>query len=447
MWTILSTFLTTKQMLPNNDNDCGWLRVLPARVANPSLTTNLRCDWLILGAGYTGLSAARALADLRPDEQIILVDAQAAGEGASSRNSGYLVDSTLNDGHLSDSGLENYLDKYHLNQMGVNAVANLVERFQIDCDWNACGKFHATALARNEAKLEQFSSTLRSCEIDHELLAGNALHQRLGSRFYRMAVHTKGGVMLQPAKLAFGMIDALPENVQLFEQTPILNWRQQGTGYQLNTLQGVLHAANVLVCANGFLRSLGLVKDRAFPLTLTASLTRPLSNDEFQLIGSPAEWGVLSAQAMGATVRLTQDRRIMIRNTAEAWWPINMTSVQRAERQQIHADGLHKRFPELPKDIIEYTWSGVTCISGNNGNIFQQFDKRLFIAGCYNGGGIGLATLFGEQLALKAVGGDSTELRAIERRPAPAWLPPQPFLHLGVKARLSRDRFFARRER
>ena len=63
---------------------------------------NENCDWLIIGAGYTGLSAARKLSQLLPNKKIILVDAQLAGEGASSRNSGYLVDTTLNDGFTSD---------------------------------------------------------------------------------------------------------------------------------------------------------------------------------------------------------------------------------------------------------------------------------------------------------------------------------------------------------
>lgn len=434
-------------MIPQNDNSCGWLKIIPPRQPNEPLKTDLTCDWLILGAGYTGLSAARTIAELKPDDSVVIVDAQHAGEGASSRNSGYLVDSTLNDGHLSDTGLDNYREKYRLNLLGVNAVKNLIDRYQIDCDWNPCGKFHATTLASNETKLNEFSNTLSSCGIAHDLLSGNALYEKLGTRFYRLAVHTHGGVMLQPAKLALGMIHALPEAVTLYENTPVLSWHRQASGFMMTTPNGTIRAKRLLICTNGFMRSLGLGKDLAFPLTLTASLTRQLTEDEFNAIGRPQEWGVLSAQAMGATVRFTQDRRIMIRNTAEAWWPVNMTDRQLTERYAIHEAGLQKRFPELTNDLIEYTWSGVTCISGNNANVFRRYAKDLFLAGCYNGGGIGLATLFGEQLAIKALGGDSPELRAIEQRPDPTWLPPQPFLHIGVKTRLAKDRYFARKER
>ena len=81
-----------------NDNNCSWINDLSPRNSIQSLSKNLDSEWLIIGAGYTGLSAARKLGELYSNQKILLVDAQLAGEGASSRNSGYLVDTTLNDG-------------------------------------------------------------------------------------------------------------------------------------------------------------------------------------------------------------------------------------------------------------------------------------------------------------------------------------------------------------
>ena len=434
-------------MVPKNDPGCGWLNLLPPRTAMPALNQDLDCPWVIIGAGYTGLAAARTLALLRPNDQIVLIEAEAAGEGASARNSGYLVDSTLNDGHMSENGLSHYKQKYQLNALGVQTVANFVERYQVDCDWNASGKYHATALAKNEAKLRTFSRTLDDCDIANTLMEAPALRTRLGTEFYRMAVHTAGGVMLQPAKLARAMIEALPANVSLYEQSPVLNWTRSGSRHQLTTAKGRINADHLLVCTNGFIPSLGLKRDRVFPLTLTASLTRQLTEAEFQSLGSPQEWGLLSAQAMGATVRLTGDRRIMIRNTAEALWSVNMTASQLALRVQGHNDGLRKRFPTLPSNLIEHSWSGITCISANSANLFEQLSPTLSVAGCYNGGGIGLATLFGEQLAYQAIGERTDEMDRIQQRPTPTWLPPNPFLTLGIKTRLVKDRYFGRLER
>ena len=102
-----------------NDNSCSWINELNSRENIQILSSDLDSEWLIVGAGYTGLSAARKLGQLYPNQKILLVDAQLAGEGASSRNSGYLVDTTLNDGFTSNKELENYKKKSDIYKLGI----------------------------------------------------------------------------------------------------------------------------------------------------------------------------------------------------------------------------------------------------------------------------------------------------------------------------------------
>ena len=139
--------------LPKNDNSCGWIKQLPSRRSNPSLSGEQHADWVVLGAGYTGLAAARQLSILHPQARIILLEGQNAGEGSSSRNSGFLVDSILNEGHFSASDLEDYRKKYVIKHAGVEAVQRLVTELNIDCDLETKGKFHATADKTHEKKL------------------------------------------------------------------------------------------------------------------------------------------------------------------------------------------------------------------------------------------------------------------------------------------------------
>ena len=114
-------------MVEINDQTCGWINTLPIRINIQTITKNPNCDWIIIGAGYTGLSAARRLGNLHPNSKIILVDAQLAGEGASSRNSGYLVDTTLNDGFTSNKDLTAYKKKSDIYKAGIEAVKNLLK--------------------------------------------------------------------------------------------------------------------------------------------------------------------------------------------------------------------------------------------------------------------------------------------------------------------------------
>ena len=107
---------------------------------------------------------------------------------------------------------------------------------------------------------------------------------------------------------------------------------------------------------------------------------------------------------------------------------------------------LRKDFHNYLDDIIQSSWSGIVSRTRNSSQIFEKIDDNVFAAGCYNGSGIGVGTLFGEQIAIKACNENTTDIEIIEARNKPTWLPPQPFLNLGVKTRLIYERFKARSE-
>ena len=79
-------------LLPDNDRTNGWAAHLPARAPRPHLAGDVRADWIVIGAGWTGLAAARRLAENRPSDWIVIIDAAAASDGASGRNSGFAID-------------------------------------------------------------------------------------------------------------------------------------------------------------------------------------------------------------------------------------------------------------------------------------------------------------------------------------------------------------------
>ena len=434
--------------LPKNDEGCGWIKQLPPRRAQPALSGKQHADWVVLGAGFTGLAAARQLALLHPQARIVVLEAERAGEGSSARNSGFLVDSTLNEGHYSAAGLELYRRKYQIKRAGVLAVRRLVDDLGINCDLEAKGKIHCTAVKSHEKKILNFSRLLAEMDLNHNILEGKELRQRLGSSYYRLGLWTEGGVMLQPAKLARGMLQKLPQQVELFENSPVINWSKlsNSEGYQLSTPEGQLSCGKLIVAVNGFMTNCGVKPNRSFSLTLTASMTRRLTSEEDEVIGRPESWGVLSAQSMGATVRLTKDRRILMRNTAEIWPEQNMSGPDLELRKAKHLIGIKRRFPQLGDDIIESTWSGTICLSGNNANVFAELDNGMFAAGCYNASGIGLGVLFGTEIANLASKKMTSEIRMIQTNSDPMLLPPQPFLRWGVGLRLLRDRYFARHE-
>ena len=429
-----------------NDNSCSWINDLSPRNNIKILSSDLDCEWLIIGAGYTGLSAARKLGQLFPNQKILLVDGQLAGEGASSRNSGYLVDTTLNDGFTSNKKFDTYKKKIDIYKLGIEAVKRFIKEYQVDCDWNECGKYFASSKIEDKKKLENFSSTLSKLGFEHNLLTKKEIKKRLGTNFYTIALWTKGGILLHPGKLARAMIDTLPENVNLYENSSLLNWNKINGSVICSFKNASIKTKKIIFTTNGFLKSLGIKSNYNFPITLTASMTRTLSNQEFKSIGEPKEWGVLPVRPMGATIRLTKDRRILIRNTAEVYNPYKMSKSELNKRSYIQKIGIKKRFPELPNNIIQSSWSGIVSRTRNSSQIFEKIDDNIFVAGCYNGSGIGVGTLFGEQIAMKASTENTNEIEKIEAINKPTWLPPDPLLSLGVRVRLIYERFRARSE-
>ena len=423
-----------------NDNSCSWINDLDRRFNIKTLHKDNSCDWLIVGAGYTGLSAARKLSELHPNQKIIIIDAQLAGEGASGRNSGYLVDTTLNDGFTSNKELSNYKKKTDIYQLGIDVVKKFIKEHQVDCDWNESGKYFASSNKKDKKILENFSKTLSKLNFKHDILEKDDLSKRLGTNFYNLALYTKGGVLLHPGKLVRAMVDILPDNVELLENTQLNEWSKNIDTIICKFNNHKIITKKIIFCTNGFLKSLGIKKNYNFPLTLTASMTRPLTDTEYKSIGEPKEWGVLPVRPMGATIRMTKDKRILIRNTAEVHSPFEMSKSDLDKRSFNQKLGIKKRFPNLTDDIIKSSWSGIVSRTRNSSQIFEKIEDNVFVAGCYNGSGIGVGTLFGEQIAIKASNENSNEINIIESRNKPTWFPPQPFLNLGIKSRLFFER-------
>ena len=162
-----------------NDKGCVWLNHLPKRSNIKKLNKNLVSDYLIIGAGYTGLSTARKLAEINKYKKIIIVDAQLAGEGGSGRNSGYLVDTTLNDGFSSNKDIENYRKKVKIYELGIKTVRKYIKEYQVDCEWNECGKYFTSSKMEDENIVNSFSNLLNSLNYENKIFFKNDLKKKI----------------------------------------------------------------------------------------------------------------------------------------------------------------------------------------------------------------------------------------------------------------------------
>ncbi|MFW0754853.1 NAD(P)/FAD-dependent oxidoreductase [Pseudomonas sp. H11T01] len=430
-------------------NVCGWIAQAGSSSSRGRLSRAEKADWLVVGAGITGLCAAHTLAEMHPQARIVIVDRQRAAQGASARNSGFVVghEHPGNDELLGNQGFAGFEVDTSISRVASEEVRKRIARHGIECDFRDSGYFFAVSdpgkLTHVEAKLE----TLRAVGASAQFLEGEQLKQKLGTGHYQAAIWCgNGNALLQPAKYVKGLLDSLPQNVTLYENTDITGLERLDKGrLRAKGIEGSIEAKQVLVCLNAFIPRAGIDDSATFPMELSASLTRPLSDEEFRTIGGVEPWGVLSTRPLGATVRLTPDRRVMIRNTAE-YRSRDLSDSDLLLRRKHHVLGLQRRFPWLTEQDIQYTWTGHLSASRSGQPYFAKVEEGLFaVAGC-NGSGVARGTLWGRLLAELASGVSSPILASVMQRAQPGWLPPRPLLDIGAMLRMRVEAVRARTE-
>lgn len=427
------------------DNICGWIAQTEPLPARATLQGTQQADWLVIGAGITGLCAAHSLAAMHPEARIVIVDRQNAAQGASARNSGFVVahEHPAESELLGRPGFAGFEVDTAISRAASDEVRQRIERHGIDCDFRDNGYFFAVHDADKLTEVDAKLATLRALGASAHLLQGEALQRTLGTAHYQAGIWCgDGNALLQPAKYVRGLLAALPENVTLYEHTDISGLERTANGaIRATSTTGSIEARQVLVCLNAFIPRVGLDKSATFAMELSASLTRPLTPKEC----AAEPWGVLSTRPLGATVRLTPDRRVMIRNTAE-YRTQDLSNSDLRPRRQHHLHGLQRRFPWLTEQDIHYTWTGHLSASRSGQPYFARVQDNLYaIAGC-NGSGVARGTLWGRLMAEWASGETSPLLHSVIQRAQPGWLPPRPFFDLGALLRMRIEAVRARSE-
>ena len=417
----------------------GWAELLPPGQSCAALAGSKRVAWTVIGAGLTGLACARRLGQLHPDQEILLLDARCVGQGASGRNSGFVVATSQFNGEFDAGRLENYRRVNRINRAGLDLLNAQVAENGIECQWRREGFIHTAIDQMALREYGLFQRYLEALEIDHELLDGGELQARLGSEIYQAGIAIGDGALVQPAALVRGLADSLPSNVRLHEQSPVLEIID-GKPMKLRLADAEVTCDKVIVATNYEAPALGLLRRYLIGSTLAGSFTRVLTDAERASLGSLKEWGAISLHGGGATLRLTNDGRIKIRNTAEYHGARLLSDVELVARQATHRAGFEKRFPQLAHVPFEFAWSGVEGITRNGTNFFGRQRASVYYAGGYNGSGVSRGTAFGSAIADYASDQSSQAVSDCLASVPGVWIPPRPLLDIGAFFKL-RSRF------
>lgn len=421
--------------LPVDPGPAAWAQILPRPRRYRPLQGAREFDWLVIGAGFAGLSAARRLRQLRPGASIAVIEAARIAEGASGRNSGFMIDLPH---HLAAESYAGALaqDRATIaqNRAAIAFAQEAARAYAMPPEALApVGKVNAAATEAGERANAAYARHLERLGEPFAMLDGAAMRETCGTGFYRSGLFTPGTVMLQPALYIRCLAEGLAaEGVEIFEDTPAL---ELAPGWRVRTPDGEIRAGRVILAVNGHVESFGLFRRRLMHVFTFASMTRPLEPREAEALGGAPDWGVTPAHPMGTTVRrisTPEGARIVVRNRFLHAPSMRVSPMRLRGVWRDHARAFASRFPQLGAVEMEYRWGGRLCLTRNDAWAFGEVAPGLFSACAQNGLGTVRGTLAGLRAAELACGADSEALDAFLALPGPRRLPPWPLPELGA---------------
>jgi glycine/D-amino acid oxidase-like deaminating enzyme len=427
--------------LPVDTGQSGWLALSARQAPVRSLDQDRTADWLIIGAGYAGLSAARRLAQLRPGQRIVVVDAREIAQGPAGRNSGFMIDlpHNLASGEYSPGDAAQSKQEITHNRFAIAFAASAAAEYGMaQSTFDACGKTNAAATARGQKLNADFGHSLGRMGEPFELLDAKAMREMTGTSYYVSGLHTPGAVMIQPAAYIRTFAAALQPVAEIYENSPVVGLKREDRLWAARTPYGTVKAPKAILAVNGHIEDFGHFGGRLMHLFTYASMTRALrpGMDGYGRTGVAA-WGLLPADPMGATVRKighADEERIVIRTRFTYDPSLQVSEARVAGIAAEQRRSFDARFPHLKGLAFEFSWAGRICLSLNHVPAFGEIEEDLFSACCENGLGTVKSTLAGILAADLATGTRSTILDEFQAQPAPKRLPPAPIASLGINS-------------
>lgn len=421
--------------LPVDTGRSGWEAIAERRFPPVTLEQAEKADWVIVGAGFAGLAAARRLTQRRPGDRIVMLDATRLAIGPAGRNSGYMIDvpHNVSTGGYAVGDAAQIKGEMALNRFAIGFSREAAEEYGMpQTVFDPCGKINAAASTGGEAHNSSFAKGLAQIGEAFETLDERQMRDLTGSDYYRSGLHTAGAVLIEPAEFVFRYASGLREKVAIYEDSPVLDMNRSQGLWTLRTPKGSVTAPKVILAVNGHIQNFGFFRGRLMHVFTYASMTAP-----FRDAAGCDRWALLPADPMGATVRkVTHDdgSRIVIRSRFAYRAGLESSQRDLARFVRSHRKGFDARFPELSTLPFEHTWGGRLCLSWNHAPAFGEVEEGVYSACCENGLGTIKSTLAGVMAVDLATGNGSAELAAFMDHPEPTRLPPEPFSAIGASA-------------
>jgi glycine/D-amino acid oxidase-like deaminating enzyme len=355
-----------------------------------------QAEVLIVGGGFTGLSAALTLA--RAGKQVVLVDARQVGSGASSRNGGLLGPSFHKlglKGLIKQFGNDTANEVIRESIAGFNWLLDFIDTEKIDCQLKRCGRFRG-ALKKHHLKAmhEQAESITRVIDYPISMVSKQQQHTEVGSSKYHGGVVYHADATLHPARMVSEIFKRVKgAGASIHSHAKVTGIKQTYSGFDVSIGLKIIHAQTVLIASNAYTdKTFAWLRRRILPIRSSMIATQRLSESLIKSV-SP------NLRSHGGTDRLVfyyrpspDGRRMLFGGRA----------LDYQDKPEEYAQFLYKNmtrlFPQLADSSITHAWSGLVAYTFDHVPHLGQHEGMYYAMG-YCGSGVSRATYLGNKIA------------------------------------------------
>ncbi|MGE0004168.1 MAG: NAD(P)/FAD-dependent oxidoreductase [Parvibaculaceae bacterium] len=374
----------------------------------PSLTGEVTADICVIGAGFTGLSAALELAEA--GYKVVVLEARQVGHGASGRNGGQIC-TGFSPGQQrieAQLGKEDALKCFRIAEEAKTLIVERIGKYAIECDlkW---GYLHAIPKPGQFDDLRAWKDEWDALGYgDTEILSKAELEARLGTTVYHGALREGGAGHFHPLNYCLGLAGAaVAAGARIFENSAVLDI-DQGPTATARTSRGKVRARFVIVGCNAYVgRMIPELYGRIMPVTSYIVATEPLGENRAKSLIRDDD-AVANTNFIVDYFRLTGDRRLLFggRASYSTLEPPNLGGYMRPRMLSV--------FPQLKDVRIDHAWGGYIAITSNRIPDCGRLASNIYYAHGYSGQGVALAGMYGKLMA-ECVKGQSERFDLLAR--------------------------------
>jgi glycine/D-amino acid oxidase-like deaminating enzyme len=375
-----------------------WLATTPRFASASSSALEGRADVAVIGGGFTGLSAALALA--RKGASVTVLEAERVAAAASGRNGGHCNSGLSHDfaDMVERRGLETASAFYRAFDAAVDTVERIVATESLDCGFWRSGKIKLAAKpAHYEGLARSFELLQRTVDPDTVLVPAERLAAEIGSTAFHGGLLQKRSAMMHMGRFGAGLAEAAARHgARIFEQAPVTTLKRRGDkGYDIVTPRGNLRANQVLVATGAYTRGpFGYFLRRIVPVGSFIVATEPLAPSVLESI-MPTRRTATTTRIIGNYFRISPDNRLIFGGRARFALSNPQSDTKGGEILQAT---MRQVFPQLKDTRIDYCWGGLIDMTPDRLPRAGEKDGLYYAMG-YSGHGVQMSVHMGQVMA------------------------------------------------